>query len=79
MAALSATAHATVTNIAWYRLGENDPGAASGLAVTNTTIDAVGTKHLKQFGSPLCSNAPAVPQPTPVCAGWNHKQESQVL
>src|SRR6266571_2248302 len=23
-------AHATVTNIAWYRLGENDPGAASG-------------------------------------------------
>ena len=79
MAALSATAHATVTNVAWYRLGENDPGAASGLAVTNTTIDAGGTKHLKQFGGPLGSNAPAVPQPTTVCAGYNHKPESNIL
>lgn len=48
---------ATVTNAAWYRLGENDPGAASGLAVTNTTADIIGTNHLKQFSSPLYTNA----------------------
>src|SRR5262245_49805960 len=41
---------------AWYRLGENDPGAASGLAVTNTTTDLVGTNHLKQYNSPRYTN-----------------------
>lgn len=49
--------YATVTNVAWYRLGENDPGARSGNAVTNTTADLVGPNHLKQFGSPLYSTA----------------------
>jgi len=43
--------------VAWYRLGENDPGAASGVAVTNTTADFAGAKHLKQFGSPLYTSA----------------------
>ena len=38
-AALSATAHATVTKVAWYRLGENDPGAASGVVLTDTVGD----------------------------------------
>ncbi len=56
-AALATSAHATVTNVAWYRLGENDPGAANGLAVTNTTTDLVGVNHLKQFGSPRYTNA----------------------
>jgi hypothetical protein len=55
--ALATTAHATVTNVAWYRLGENDPGAASGLAVTSATTDAVGANHLRQFGGPLYTDA----------------------
>ena len=56
-AALATRAHATVTNVAWYRLGENDPGAASGLTVANTTTDIIGVNHLKQFGSPRYTNA----------------------
>lgn len=51
------TSSSAVTPVAWYRLGENDPGAASGSAVTNTTSDSVGGNHLKQFGSPLCTSA----------------------
>lgn len=56
-ALLAIDARAAVTNVAWYRLGENDPGGNSGLAVTNTTTDLAGTKHLKQFGSPFYTNA----------------------
>lgn len=55
--ALATGAHAAVSNVVWYRLGENDPGAASGLAVTNTTTDLVGAKHLNQFGGPRYTNA----------------------
>jgi hypothetical protein len=51
--ALTQCALATVTNVAWYRLGENDPGAVPGLAMTNETTDTVGGKNLQQFGSPL--------------------------
>lgn len=43
--------------MAWYRLGENDPGAASGLAVTNTTTDLLGLHHARQVGSPRYTNA----------------------
>ena len=50
-------ARATVTSVAWYRLGENDPGGIPGLTVTNTTADGIGTKHLKQFGGPLYTSA----------------------
>src|SRR5437870_1687149 len=50
---LATCAHASVTNVAWYRLGENDPGAASGHVVNSSTMDFVGTNHLKRFGSPL--------------------------
>lgn len=50
------TVHATVTNVVWYRLGENDPGAANGQAATNAT-DLMGFENLKQFGSPLYTNA----------------------
>ena len=57
-AALLATcAHAAVTNVAWYRLGENDPGAASGVAVTNTTADLLGLNHARQVNSPRYTNA----------------------
>src|SRR6185503_12371429 len=50
-------ADAAITVVAWYRLGENDPGAVSGGAVTNSTTDLVGTRHLPQFGSPLYTDA----------------------
>ena len=49
--------HAAVTNVAWYRLGENDPGAASGAIANSTTLDFAGSKHLNRFGSPLYTNA----------------------
>lgn len=42
---LSASAHANVTNVVWYRLGENDPGAAPGATPTNT-IDLVASNNL---------------------------------
>ena len=55
--ALAICVHATVTNVVWYRLGENDPGAANGVAVTNTTADLTGFESLKQYGNPIYSNA----------------------
>src|SRR5436190_9918378 len=50
-------ARATVTNIAWYRLGENDPGAAAGQVVNSTTKDVIGSNDLKAFGSPVYSGS----------------------
>lgn len=44
-------AHATVTNVAWYRLGENDPGVAPGAAVS--TKDIAGNRTLTLVGGPL--------------------------
>jgi hypothetical protein len=38
-----------VTTLLWYRLGENDPGAANGVAATNT-IDNAGAHPLPVFG-----------------------------
>src|SRR5215207_11724552 len=55
--AFAAHLHAAVTNVAWYRLGENDAGAANGLAVPNTTTDLVGGNHLKQYNGPLYTGA----------------------
>jgi hypothetical protein len=52
----SRPAHATVTNVAWYRLGENDPGAASGQVANSTTVDAIGVNHLKRFGTARYTN-----------------------
>ena len=46
-----------ISNVVWYRLGEDDPGAAPGVALTNTTTDSVGGHHLKQFGSPIYTGA----------------------
>ena len=50
------TVHASVTNIVWYRLGEADPGAASGTVATNSN-DLIGTRNLKVSGSPFYTNA----------------------
>lgn len=47
---------ANITTVAWYRLGENDSGAASGQAVKTTTTDLVGVNPLRRFGSPRYTN-----------------------
>ncbi|HEY3763081.1 MAG TPA: LamG domain-containing protein [Verrucomicrobiae bacterium] len=44
-------AAATVTPIAWWRLGENDPGAANGVAATATTNQMGGMMNL--VGNPV--------------------------
>lgn len=54
--ALVLSAHAAVTNVAWYRLGENDPGAASGQGVNGTTIDFAGANNLRRLGSARYTN-----------------------
>ena len=53
---LATGAQAAVTNVAWYRLGENDPGAGSGVMATNTA-DLLGLNPLKPIGSPRYTNA----------------------
>lgn len=53
---LHSQVHAAVTNVAWYRLGENDPGAASGQAVNSTTVDVAGGNSLKRLGSARYTN-----------------------
>ncbi len=53
---LAVSAHATVTNLAWYRLGENYPGAGSGQIANSTTTDLMGLNDLKRFGSARYTN-----------------------
>jgi len=55
--------HATVTTVAWYRLGEGDPGAAVGATATNT-IDSAGAKNLTFQGNAHYAN-----DVTPIAAG----------
>jgi T5SS/PEP-CTERM-associated repeat protein len=53
---------AYLTNVAWYRLGENDPGAGLGVNVTNT-IDIIGAHHLRVSGLSAYTSVPiASPQ-----------------
>jgi hypothetical protein len=42
--------HASINVVSYWRLGENDPGAADGVAATNT-IDSVGTNNLTFTGT----------------------------
>jgi hypothetical protein len=60
---LTICAHATITDVAWYRLGEIDPGAASGQLVPQTTRDLLGVNPLNSSGSPIYSD-----QVSPVAA-----------
>ncbi len=48
--------HAAVTNVAWYRLGENDPGAGSGQIVSGASVDLVAGHNLRRFGSARYTN-----------------------
>ncbi len=54
--ASSISVHAAVTNVAWYRLGDNDPGATSGQVANTTTIDLVGSNQLRRFGPARYTN-----------------------
>jgi len=47
---------AAVTNVVWYRLGERDAGAASGVIVTGSTTDLMGVRHLTPYGNPRYTN-----------------------
>jgi hypothetical protein len=53
---LACGANAAVTNVIWYRLGENDPGAASGQVVNSTAIDFMGVRNLSRAGCPRYTN-----------------------
>lgn len=55
-ASLAAPLLAATTTLDLYRLGENDPGAASGNTGNATTIDAVGPNNLAQTGAPTYTN-----------------------
>ncbi len=47
---------ASVTNLVWFRLGENDAGAAPGVAATSTR-NLLTSLQLTAFGSPLYTDA----------------------
>ncbi|NQU40061.1 MAG: LamG domain-containing protein [Lentisphaerae bacterium] len=49
------SAWATVTNVAWYRLGEDDSGATAGATGNAPTADLMG-HNLGRHGSPLYSS-----------------------
>jgi hypothetical protein len=50
------TARAGVTNLVWYRLGDNDPNPFPSAVVTNT-LDFMGGAPLRAFGTPRYNNA----------------------
>jgi len=53
---LAINASATVTNLVWYRLGDNDPGASSGAVVNSSAVDLMGVRNLSRLGSPVYTN-----------------------
>jgi len=55
--ALVTQVQATITNVALYRLGENDPGAVSGGTVSSNTYDLAGGHHLIRYGIPVYTNS----------------------
>jgi len=46
---LATYADAAVTNVVWHRLGEDDPGAAPGIAAT-ATANLIGGRNLTETG-----------------------------
>lgn len=50
-----ASSRATITVVSYWRLGENDPGAAPGVTATNT-VDSAGTNNLAFVGSARYAN-----------------------
>src|SRR5688572_12370666 len=56
---LATAAHGAVTNVAWYRLGEDDARPVAGEPGLPLTIDVMRDKHLRRVGAPLYSSAVA--------------------
>lgn len=55
-ALLAGSARAAVLTVAYYRLGENDPGAADGVTANETAVDSGGSANLTRVGTaPLYS------------------------
>ncbi len=53
LACAALTAHATVTTVAWYQLGETDPGAAANALGQNPTLDSsINSFNLTRSGAP---------------------------
>src|SRR5512143_3617459 len=49
----AATSQAAVNTVAWYRLGEDDPGAGTNLLGQNPTVDIGANRlNLTRFGNP---------------------------
>ena len=65
IAALSVASHAGVKPQAYYRLGDDDPGAVSGGLVNSTSTDSSGSRDLTRTGEVLYSSD----VPFPIIAG----------
>lgn len=58
----ASSGRAEITLLAWYRMGEADPGAAAKMAATNPTVDSTGRERgLLRLGAPFYSANTAVP------------------
>jgi hypothetical protein len=65
-----AVADAAVTTVAYYRLGEADPGAVVGAVAANPTLPSTGAVNLPRIGSPVYS-AQSFVRPTPIAVAFN--------
>lgn len=63
-------AHAAVTTVAYYKLGEADPGAVVGATAANPTVASAGSVNLPRIGAPVYS-AQNIVRPTPIAVAFN--------
>jgi hypothetical protein len=61
---------AAVTTVAYYKLGEADPGAVVGATAANATLPSTGAVNLARIGSPVYS-AQTVVRPSPIAVAFN--------
>ena len=61
----------TVTAVAYYRLGENDPGAVAGHAANSTTVDLIGGANLSVLGTPATYSASTGVTGSTLCLALN--------
>lgn len=63
-------AQAVVTTVAYYKLGDADPGAVVGATAANPTLASVGAVNLPRIGTPIYS-AQSIVRPTPIAVAFN--------
>ena len=66
----ASVADAAVTTVAYYKLGEADPGAVVGAIAANPTLPSTGAVNLPRIGSPVYS-AQSIVRPTPIAVAFN--------